>query len=705
MPLNKKEQYDQDQAEMEAAFEQNQLDADNNIEKQARENLNLHESQLGQNLLNKYMDFRSQREMSIEYRWLQDLRQYKSEYDPEIKKRLENNRSKAFIGETKTKVRTFVSRIIDLLFPANGEKNFSIDSTPVPDLHPDAIMDIQEQFQREDGTEITEEDVKQLINEEANRRATAMEREIDDQLSELRYRNIVRDVVTSGSIYGTGILKGPLVKQQRIKKYLPRTGNTKGWVTVDVTKILPSCEHVSVWDIYLDMAARKPEQLREIFQRHLMNKNHLIELMDREDFNSQVIRDYLQAEPNGDAEYQNYENQMLEMNEHGAEPNPQNPKTNRYDVLEYWGFIASEDLEKVGVEIPDNLKGLEVAANIWLLGSYLIKAVISPVSGVKFPYYFYYYDKDESSIYGSGIPTISRDLQKILNASVRAMLDNAAISSGPVGEVNEDLLDPDDDARSLHANKIFKRTGRGAEAANPALRVYSIPNYVSQYMQMTKFFMTLFDDVSAIPRFMHGEQTNIGSAGQTVRGLSMLMGAANITLKDQVKNFDEGITKPYIKAHYAWNMEFNDNDDIKGDFGVIPRGSTSLVAREVKVQSILDFLALTANDLDNTYIDREQAIRILEEAMDIEGYGLVKDENRIKKETMVQVEGAEKDKKFQMLLELIKAQSGGHMTPLPPASAKAMESAFGLPEGALSLVDQTQAIESQPMPQTDTELV
>ena len=28
-------------------------------------------------------------------------------------------------------------------------------------------------------------------------------------------------------------------------------------------------------------------------------------------------------------------------------------------------------------------------------------------------------------------------------------------------------------------------------------------------------------------------------------------------LKDQIKNFDDGITIPFIKALYFWNMDFN----------------------------------------------------------------------------------------------------------------------------------------------------
>ena len=693
MPLSPEEKDFKDTQKMEDAYDMIRSDDDRDIDAAARDNLERHSTKLGDYLHGQFDEYKSQREQSIESRWLKDLRQYRGEYDPEVKQRMPKNKSKAFMGETRTKVRTFVSRMMDLLFPANGDRNFSIDPTPVPDLHADAIRDIQEQFVMRaepgpDGTTQppTPEDIKMYINQEASRRADAMEDEITDQLSELKYADIIRNVVNSGAKYGTGILKGPLVKQSIVQKYLPHPNDPEEWVPIEVTHILPACEYVSVWDMYINMAARTPEQLGGIFQRHLMNKNHLIDLMDRTDFNKAVIKAYLLVESSGDATYYDYENQMMSMNSNDTEPCPSNPKRNKYEVLEFWGYIPSDELEMAGVKIPEELRGLEVAANIWMIGNYIIKAVIAPVKGVVLPYYFFYYDKDESSFYGSGLPTITRDPQKILNACVRAMLDNAALSSGGIFEVNEDMLSPNEDARDMHANKVIRRQGIGQEGAIPALRVSTIPNYSSNYMSMIEMFKQMFDDISALPRVMHGEQTNMGSAGQTVRGLSMLMGAANITLKDQVRNFDEGVTKPYIKAHYKWNMEFNKNNNLKGDFSVIPRGSSSLIAREVKVQSILEFLQITANEMDNQYINREQGVRILEQQMELDGMGLVKDEYQIQKESSAQAAVAKKQREFEMILELMKAQSGGHMQPLPDETRILLEEQLGLPKGALNML-------------------
>ena len=83
--------------------------------------------------------------------WLKNLRQHRGDYDPEMRKKFHPKRSKAFLGITRTKDMTVTSRMTDLLFPPNGEKNWGIDPTPVPDLNPQIIQSIVQQYQQATG--------------------------------------------------------------------------------------------------------------------------------------------------------------------------------------------------------------------------------------------------------------------------------------------------------------------------------------------------------------------------------------------------------------------------------------------------------------------------------------------------------------------------------------------------------------------------
>ncbi len=565
-----------------------------------------------------------------EDRWLLDLRQYRGQYSDETLSKMDPQRSKAYIRVTRTKVKTVDSRLCDFLFPANGDQNWSIDPTPFPDYTEEQRSELAKMYQEETGKQITPEELEVMVLKESKRKTTRMEKTIADQLAELRYQETMRDVVHSGNVYGTGILKGPLVNIVQNKQYKKESGDKKEtkWVLQHFDRVTPFVESVPVWDIYPDMEATSVQDCRYIIQRRKMDKHELSELAMRSDFNGKKITKYLRDNPDGDFEKKSHELELQTLGSIVSTTANASSHAKKYEVKEFWGYVDAEDLVQAGVALPDTMLGqLEVAANIWTLGTKVIKATLSPMDGVVWPYFFYYYDKDETSIFGEGIPAILRDVQELINSAFRAMLDNAAISAGPQVEVNLDLLSELEDPTDIRPFKTWLRNGSGVDAAQPAIRVFQLPSYTPEFERMANLFKAYGDEVTTIPQYMWGEQA--GGAGRTASGLSMMMGSANITIKDQVKNFDMGITKPFITAMYHWNMQFNDDEKIKGDYTILATGTTSLIAKEVYANTLIQFAQLTANGMDAGIVKRPTIIRSIAEALDLGDKGLVMSEQEI----------------------------------------------------------------------------
>jgi hypothetical protein len=124
---------------------------------------------------------------------------------------------------------------------------------------------------------------------------------------------------------------------------------------------------------------------------------------------------------------------------------------------------------------------------------------------------------------------------------------------------------------------------------------------------------------------MTGENATQGAAG-TSSGLSMLMGAVNIVIKDLITAWDEGITQPFITGMYRWNMQFNRDPEIKGDFDVKARGTASLVAKEVRARQLNEFGALTANPMDAPFINRHKLNLLRAEANEMSDVVFTEDE-------------------------------------------------------------------------------
>jgi len=543
-----------------------------------------------------------------ELRWIDDLYQYRSEYTPDEEARMDKNGSRIFPPSTRKKVTTIYSRLRDLLFPPSEEQNWSLAATNDPVLGPkdkqEAVQRAQQKAMEEAEDEgeqggppqgqpqrrpAPDEDMIEACEKEiAEEASERMSDRIKEQLSERRYSEVGGRVILSGCIYGTGILKGPLVDLKQVTRY---TNNGGQWVPTLEEEFQPYIEQVTVWDMYPDMSGRDWDDLRYIYHRHRMLRQDVLALAERDDFDAETIIEYVKHHRDGDAADRGEETRIRTLGDRG---HIANPNEGRFEVLEYWGIVDVNELLEAVPGIAEELDAdiQEVWANVWLLGSWVIKAVLSPSPGdKKHPFHAFEFDEgDISSIFCQGVPALMRDDQKMLGASTRAMLDNAGVASGPMLEVNEDMLAPGENAEDIYPRRVFRRSGMGHEAQYPAVREIPVNSYIGDYINLIKLSESWIHE-HTVPSYLEGQGTTSSGAQGTASGLSMLMGAANIELKSLARNYDEGVTVPFIGAMYAWNMEFSDDEAIKGDYEVYARGSASMVAKEQRAQQLDQFAA------------------------------------------------------------------------------------------------------------------
>ena len=145
-----------------------------------------------------------------EQQWLSDLEQYMSRYDHDTLARLEkSNGSRAFCNITRSKTTAAEAGLADMLFPSD-DKNWGIQPTPVPELAKQS-MNTDIHHYEDDGTGVQYADIAAKIMKEARQKADSMANEIDDQLTEAGYNAIARDIIHDACLFGTGILKGPVI--------------------------------------------------------------------------------------------------------------------------------------------------------------------------------------------------------------------------------------------------------------------------------------------------------------------------------------------------------------------------------------------------------------------------------------------------------------------------------------------------------------
>lgn len=600
-------------------------------------------SPLGPHLLAEFARAQLDRR-EIEERWLRDLRQYRGKYDPEEEKAIGPNRSRAYVRKTRVKVKTVNSRVADLLFPAGSEKNWDIDTTPVPSLPEDQkkriiqglMAQAAEAYKQQAAAvaqqggdpsqvpppQITAEQLEEAFREVARTASKKMSKVIEDQLVEARYKDVSLRAIHSAHLYGTGVIKGPLVERKIRSSFVWEKDR---WVEKTEYYHSPFVDHVPLWRFYPDMAATEIGVCRYAYELHQFVQADLADLSERKSFNGQAIKDYIRSHPNGRVVNDYATNELKLIGERTA---TQGDENGRYDVLERWGWLTGEQLKGAGLDVDESRCHESFFSNVWLLpDGQVIKAVLQPINGVTWPYHMYYFDKDETSIFGEGLASIIRDDQTMINAATRMILDNAAITAGTMLEINTSLLSRHDDVNEVFPHKIYLRN-----SSNPGQRAVvpiELPSKLNELSGLVQMFENNADEVSAVPRYMAGENVSNGAAG-TAAGMSMLMGAVNIVIKDLITAWDEGITRPFLTAMYRWNMQFNRDPSIKGDFDVKARGTASLVAKEVRARQLNEFAAMTANPMDAPFIKRDKLLRYRAEANELSD--IVKTEDEVAQE-------------------------------------------------------------------------
>lgn len=587
---------------------------------------------LGQRLTAQFAEVVAERK-PYEDQWLKDLRQYQGKHDPEDLAKMSRNKSQAFVNKTRVKVKTMDARVMDMMFPSGSDKNWAIKpidiAKPTPELKHQMRLKLIEEMAKI-GKEMVPDDsqIEEALADAVKSSAKKMTQTIADQLTEGKWQEKGQDVVHSGHLSGIGYMKGPMMEERSHQRWeLVEDKETKkfDYQVKKGTSLKPYFEYVPIWNVYPDISEMEPEYWSYIFQRHVMPKHEVRRLAKRKDFNGDVMRKYLVEHPQGDAGWLYHETEIKNINE---KMDAVKDRKNKYQLLEYWGYVDGSDLAEHGHNISDEEMNKEFWANIWILGDKVVKAVLNPSDVKSNLYHVYRFEKDDTSPMGVSIPSIIEGPQKLLNASYRAALDNAAISAGPQFEINVDLLDKSENPTEVYPFRIWMRKGRGNEARAAAVKVFNIDSHVPELLRLAQEFERILDEVSSIPSYQHGEADK--GVGRTVGGLSMLMGAANITVKDVVRNFD-ALTKSFILSMYHWNMQFNEDREIRGDYEIKVTGSSSLVAKELLAQSLINFASIVNADPEGSLIvKKDDMYRGIANATDLPE-DLVRSETEIEK--------------------------------------------------------------------------
>lgn len=583
---------------------------------------------------------------SQEQKWLASYRSWRGEYSPEEKSAIAVAKSRnlgaseVFIKITKTKATAALGQIQDILF--SGDKfPIGIEATPEPDGIAKEAFIVPEQVPlpddlygyHGDDKEISPgatrttllgglvDKYKNLLNGKkviegpspdpksfpqinpAQEAALNMEKVITDQMEEGDLRREIRRAAWECAVLGTGCVKGPLTYSNTIHNWEKQDDKIAYKPKVED---IPKSFYTSIWNLYPDPDCSAIHEASYVVEKHLLSRNQLIDLKKYSNFDTDAIERILKGQPHREKEY--WEQTIRDINPSFTD--------DRYEVLEYWGYLAKEHIERLKPALRDMLASLvdQAQVNVWICGTELLRLVINPFVPCRIPYAIVPYEEHEYQIWGISIPENMQDPQALMNGHTRMWIDNLRLAGNVILEVNEAALVPGQ-GNDIYPGRVFRKQ---VGANQSALSAIQIPNVAPAHMQAFDKARQLADEVTGQPSYSYG-QTGVSATTRTAMGMSMLMSAASGNIKQVIKNFDEYLLKPLGEAYFAWNMQFNEKAEIKGDLKIIAKGTSALMQKEVQSQRLLQFLQIVSgNQLLTPFANMDYILREIAKALDLD---------------------------------------------------------------------------------------
>ncbi len=552
-------------------------------------------------------------------------RQRNGEYEPtklvEIRKQ---GGSEIFMRITEVKCRSAEAWIRDILLDS-GSIPWELRPTPLPDLSPvekeevlgifgdklaELVMMYGQAPNREQMGEIKaiiEQDFRFKMLQKAQERADRMGEKIQDQFAEGGWYQAFDDFVTDLVTYPAAFVKGPVLRKNT---KLAWAQGPDGKTTLETKEaIVPEYERVDPFNIYPEPGITHINE-GYLFQHHPLSRSDLSALIDVPGYDSDAIRELL---ANGAQQSWFFNSIELTKDELERKFQSWRSPTAVFDALEFWGKVSGKMLIDWGLtseEVPDPAK--EYDANVWLVGNVVIKAVMNFDPLGEKPYAKASFFKVPGAFWGMGIPEMISDVQDVCNASARSLVNNMGLASGPQVEINIERTPSNEDVTQLYPWKVWQVLNDPMGTTAPAVRFNQPNDNSAALMQVYEKFSRLADEHSGIPAYVSGD-ISVTGAGRTSSGLSMLMGAAGKGIRQVVSHIDNDVVKVIVQRQFVFNMRYDDDESIKGDVVVVPRGAVNLAVKETINTRRVEFLQATANPFDLEVIGMEGRAAILRE--------------------------------------------------------------------------------------------
>ena len=489
-----------------------------------------------------------------------------------------------------------VNQLGDLLFPSD-DRNYGVKEVP---LTPPPVSIAMEGAIDAKGEALTDAEGNQLSNQQyyerlqvkLRRKVKRMFTKMDGALIAAKYPEKARQVIRDAGIFGTGILKGPIPGKVSLGRWAKAKGGQ--WKLRPSEKLEPDVQVVSPFDFFPDMSASNLDEAGYIWERSYLHPEDLAKDAKKKGWNPEIVERLLASgvhQVDTDGSIRDQTRAARGLNSLRSE--------GRYVIWERHGWLNHTQCEHLPMEVPEKFADGGYGI-VTMCNSRVLNVVFSPYENPEHMYSVYNWDEDPFCIFGDGIPILMDQPQHIYNSAWRMAVDNAGLAAIPQVVINKKTIEPADPSEAgdytLRPGKQWFRTGSeySNEGSADPFALMAIQQDIQQLFVIIDKATNDAYELSGVTR-VNKANAGLDNAPVTLGATQIVQNNNSVSRRGQARRWDDQITSTLIRRVYEFFMQFEDDDEIKADMAIEPRGSTVLLSKELVASNLMQLYQVTAN--------------------------------------------------------------------------------------------------------------
>jgi len=431
-----------------------------------------------------------------------------------------------FVGSTRNKVRAARAKINDALF---GAGKLPFDTSPTDEKlapYADAIEDI-----------------------------------LTEQMDRMKFKAMLKAGVNTLATYGTGFVFGPFVREACIKE--TSADNSSGYTSLKETEYkfdAPYFELANTMDVIPDPEAREICNGLGVFWATLESPHTVAAWADDKRYSNiaEALVNKGSNEDQGSARTQQLRGNVEYWH-----------KNDRIKVARFFGKVPASAMKGVSTE-DDSIEPMgsdeQVKASdpmvdvvVIMAGGVVVKVDESPYGQA--PTLRCVYEDVPHEIWGVGPAENNFTPQKITNAAFRLFMEGKGMSLLGTASVDRSKFLATEDFKKFPGKVYQMKPGLSPEERQTAILHQVEPDITGGWMDVIRMSEQFSDDDTGITKYTQGDDSS--NLNKTASGISMIMSASSLPMKEVIQNIDELWIEPMVESLIEWNLKYLDVDTVQ----------------------------------------------------------------------------------------------------------------------------------------------